>query len=433
MEKTPKNSNNKIKDLVETFDRLGVSVLTFLYKNAAVIVMLVATFLALYAKFKVAAYPTNDVVGYVFKWMDEINKVGISNFYTIDSDYSPLYLFFISLLSLIPKGTQLTISGYVFNENWMMALKGCYFVIDIINALAIYLIIHHVSGSKNKASIGYIIMITLPVQFINSAIWGNADCIYVCFLLYSLYFALRKQGALAFLMFGFALANKMQALFLAPFLVYLLLRREVKFSAILCIPLAILISFLPAYFCGASFIEPFAFYGKQFSGYSKLTLGCPNFWQLFAFRDSSVDVINRGSTYIGLLLIGVIFAIVWLRMIRNSDENLLNIAIFLIGITVFFLPHMHERYFYLVDVLIVAYTIIKDKRYYLILLMQLASGIAYYHYISGRYFIHVWGEDSVHIAAFMIIIVLGFLFYDLLHAERHTLNEVLTEIKGKYI
>ncbi len=424
-----KTVNDKKAEFIKKFDAVGVSFLTFLYKNAAIVVMVVATLLAFFAKFMVVTYPTNDVVGYIFKWMKQIQEVGLSSFYTIESDYSPIYLFFIGLLSFIPAGEQIKVSGYLFNKNWMIALKGSYFIVDIINAFAIYLIIRHVSGSKSKAAVGYVIMTALPVQFINSAVWGNADCIYACFLLYSLYFALRRQSVLSFLFFGFALANKMQALFLAPFLVYMLLRREVKLSAILFVPLAIFASFLPAYFCGASFIEPFAFYGKQFDGYSKLTLGCPNFWQLFAFRESSVNVINNGAVYIGMLLIGVLFAIVWLRLIKNSDENLLNIAVFLIGVTVFFLPHMHERYFYLVDVLVVAYALIKGKRYYLILLMQMASGIAYYHYISGRYFIHPWGEDSVHVAAFMIIVVLCFLFYDLLRAERHSLDEVLTELQ----
>lgn len=428
-EKATDTKNKKKVNLSKVLDNVGVSVLTFLYKNAAVIVMAVATLLAVWAKCMVAPYPTQDVVGYVFKWMDEIKEVGISNFYTIDSDYSPLYLFFIGLLSLIPKGEILQISGYTFGINWMMALKCCYFAVDVLNAFAIYLIVYRVSGLKSRAAVGYIIIVALPVQFINSAVWGNVDCIYACFLLYSLYFALSKRGWLSFLLFGFALANKLQALFLAPFLVYLLLRRRVKFSAILYVPIAVFLSFLPAYFCGASFLQPFAFFGKQLGGYQKLTLGCPNFWQLFAFRDSSVSIINRGATYMGLLFIGVLFAVVWLRRIRGSEENLLTIAIFLIGITIFFLPHMHERYFYLVDVLVVAYALVKGKRYFLIPLMQMASGIAYYHYISGRYFIHPWGEDSVHLAAFMIIVVLGVIVYDLLHAERQTLNEVLEELK----
>ena len=408
----------------EILDRITVFGFRQLYKKAAVIAMVAATLLALVAKFKIALYPTNDVVGYIFRWMDEIEAVGHTNFYRIESDYSPLYLFFLNLLTFLPKGTEVDISGFVFDTNRMLALKGSYFVVDIWNAVAVYLIIRQVSGSKNKAVAGYLVMTALPVQLINSAVWGQADGIYTCFLLWSLYFALQEKGNISFLLFGFALANKLQAVFLAPFLVYMLLQRKLRCRAVICAPAAILLSFLPAYVCGAGFAEPFAFFEKQVTGYSELTLGCPNFWDLFAFRDSSAEIIQRGAVYMGLLFIGVLFAVIWLRCICNNKENLLNAAVFLTGATVFFLPHMHERYFYVVDILVVIYAFIKEKRYHLILFMQMASGIAYHSYISGRHFIDRWGEDSVHIATVMVIFVLSILFRDLLTAEHRTLDDI---------
>ncbi len=425
--KSDKNGNSFSKML----DNAGISFLTFLYKNGELITMFVATVVALYAKIAIVQHPTKDVVGYIFKWMDEIQEIGYKNFYLVESDYSPLYLFFVSLISRIPKGEMIELSGFVYSSNWMMALKTCYYIFDIINAFSVYFIINHVTGSGRKATIGFLIMTALPVQLINSAVWGQADCIYTCFLLYSLYFALRGKSNLSFLMFGFAIANKLQAVFLAPFLIYMLLHRKIKLSSLICAPLAVLISFLPSYICGASFTQPFSFYESQLDGYSKLTLGCPNFWQLFSYRSARVETINRGAVFIALLFIGVFFAIVWLRMVRNSKVNLINIAAFLACTTVFFLPYMHERYFYSVDILVVVYAMCKGKRYYLIPLMQIASGIAYQNYIGGKYFINTWGEDSVHIAALIVIVVLGTLLYDILHSEHRTVDEVLEDLKEK--
>ena len=51
--------------------------------------------------------------------------------------------------------------------------------------------------------------------------------------------------------------------------------------------------------------------------------------------------------------------------------------------------------------------------------MQISGAIAYYHYLSGRYFIHSWGEDSVHIAAFINLFVFGVLMYDVFKLD-HT-------------
>ena len=424
--------NQKKKSFAASFrreyDRCSAVVLRFLHKNSNVLLILIVTAFAVMARFLVAPYPTKDVTGYIFKWMKEIREVGLGQFYTIDADYSPLYLFMVGILSRFPMGTEITLGSHTYPQNWMLLLKGCYFTVDILNAVAVSLIIRHLTKSRQKAAVGYIAALMLPVQFINSAIWGNSDCIYVCFLLYSLYFALRGKSCPAFLLFGFALANKLQAVFLAPFLVYLILQRKIRLTAVIYVPIAVLASFLPAYICGAGFTEPFLFYQRQMQGYSKLTLGCANFWQLFAFRDYATGIISHGATIFALLMIGGFFAILWLRNLQPTGENLLNTAVFLIGVTVFFLPHMHERYFYLLDVLVMVYAITTGRRYFLIPMMQLSSGIAYYHYISGNYFIQPWGEDSVHIAAVLVVAVLSVLFYDLLKAPRRTQEDVLAEL-----
>ncbi len=424
--------NQKKKSFAASFrreyDRCSAVVLRFLHKNSNVLLILIVTAFAVMARFLVSPYPTKDVTGYIFKWMREIREVGLGQFYTIDADYSPLYLFMVGLLSRFPMGTEITLGSHTYPQNWMLLLKGCYFTVDILNAAAVFLIIRHLTKSRQKAAIGYIAALMLPVQFINSAIWGNSDCIYVCFLLYSLYFALRGKSCPAFLLFGFALANKLQAVFLAPFLVYLILQRKIRLTAVIYVPIAVLASFLPAYICGAGFTEPFLFYQRQMQGYSKLTLGCANFWQLFAFRDYATGIISHGATIFALLMIGGFFAILWLRNLQPTGENLLNTAVFLIGVTIFFLPHMHERYFYLLDVLVMVYAITTGRRYLLIPMMQLSSGIAYYHYISGNYFIQPWGEDSVHIAAVLVVAVLSVLFYDLLKAPRRTQEDVLAEL-----
>ncbi|MBP0990777.1 MAG: glycosyltransferase family 39 protein [Oscillospiraceae bacterium] len=422
---------HKQNSLKRIYELCGINTLKVIYSKGYIIAMVLATALVLFAKIRVAMYPTQDSVGYVLDWMKQIKEVGIAKFYSIDADYSPLYLFMISLFTLVPTGTTMTVGAYTFFPEWMLTLKTCYFIFDILNALAVYLIIKSVTNDKTKAAIGYLIMVILPVQFINSAVWGNADSIYVCFLLYCIYFALKNKGGFSMFFFGLALANKLQALFIAPFLVYLLLNRKIKLYKTVYAPLAVIASFIPAYVCGAGFFEPFAFYSRQLNGYSKLTLGCPNFWHLFSFSSKSENIINRGAPYFALAVIGVFFAIILMRNIKQTDSNLLAVAAFTVGITVFFLPHLHERYFYMLDVLAVVYALSRKKNHIIILLMQLASGIAYYHYISGRYFINLWGEDSVHIAAFIIVAVLTILFIDIMKSEHTDTQTVLAAIYDK--
>ena len=105
------------------------------------------------------------------------------------------------------------------------------------------------------------------------------------------------------------------------------------------------------------------------------------------------------------------------RKIKLDKDAILLVAVFLISICPMFLPHMHERYFYALDVLIMVYCLVTKKQYFLIVLMQLSSGIAYHNYLAGRHFFEFLGEDSVNIAVWINIAVLTILFYNILKLQ----------------
>ena len=410
----------------------------FFHGHSLLIIGLIATIISLTCRFLVATYPANDLAGIIFNWIEQIKDVGFTKFYTISADYSDAYLFFIALVSLFPEGNLITVGSYTFSATYMYIIKGVYFAVDVLAAFGIYLLVKEISNSKKLGLIGYIIFLALPVQFANSAIWGNCDVIYVCLFIYCIYFILKDKDGLAWCMFGLALAQKPQSVFILPFLVYLLLNRKLKLYKIIYAVIAVFVSFLPAYICGAGFTQPFKYFINEMGMYSNLTLGCGNMWHLMNFSSSAMDIINKASAWIGLLLIGVFLAIVYLRKIDLSKkENIFYVGVFLTAIVPFFLPHMHERYFYVLDTLIVAYCLIKKKHYYLIPLMQVSSGIAYYHYLSGNYFIQALGEGSVHISAFINLFVLIVIFYDLMKLDHSTktkeeeVQELDAEIKNE--
>ena len=61
--------------------------------------------------------------------------------------------------------------------------------------------------------------------------------------------------------------------------------------------------------------------------------------------------------------------------------------------------------------------------------MQISSGIAYHNYLAGRHFIEALGEDSVHIASYINIFVLTFLFVRILKLES---EGSLQDVAGYY-
>lgn len=413
-----KESFNRFKqNLALWLDFIKNYFLLFIHKYFYILTAFIITALSLYARFSVALHPTQDVVGYVFKWMKDIKSVGFNNFYTVKSDYSPLFLFIVGIFTLLPTGNVITVGSYTFYKNWMYYVKGMYFITEITIAIGIYLVVKTITSDKKLAWLGYIIYLCLPVQFFNSAVWGNADTMYFACFIYIIYFTLKSKDGLAFFLLGVSFGLKLQAVFILPFLVFMLASGKMKFYKTIFAPLGLFMTFLPAYCFGASLLQPFKFFSEQINGYKKLTLGCANIWHIINLRDKNLETFENGATFLGLLLIGLFTAIVFARKIKLNSDNILLIATFLISIVPMFLPHMHERYFYALDVLILVYCLVCKKHYFLIVLMQLSSGIAYHNYLAGRHFIQSWGEDSVNIASWINIATLCVLFYDILKLE----------------
>ena len=438
-------ANSKFKDTllkvknttVKYYKLAGLFFLKFLQKHYLIIAMVITTILALVARYVVVLHPTQDSVGYVLGWMKEIKENGFTSFYQTTADYSPIFMFMLAILSLLPSGAEVKVNGFTFYQNDMIYVKTVYYLMTVVLALGVYLLVKELTSSKGKATIGYIVTLVLPTVFLNSAVWGNADVIYVTFMLYSFYFIIKGKERLAFIFFGLTFANKLQSVFLIPLLVYLMFNRKIKFYKIIYAILALFATFIPAYFCGASFTEPFKYITAQFGGYNKLTLGCANFWQII---DITGDLFKDNCQWFALALIGVTLIAVYYRGIDlNSKENLFKIGFFLIMITIFFLPHMHERYFYIIDVLVLVYALVDKKKAYFVPIMQISSIIAYFHYLAGYYFIDSWGEGSVNIAAFINIFILVVVGYELLKMDHNsgfirsleTIDNDIKEISNK--
>lgn len=407
-----------LANVVRIYNLCGLYLLKFLHKYYRFIIMIVVTAITLFAEFKVITYPTNDLVGIVFRWIRNIKTEGFASFWKIDADYSPFFLFMCAIVSLLPTGNMITVNGMRFEQNYIYYFKVFYFLCIIGMAIGIYLITKKLTGSKNKSMIAYVITLVLPTVFMNSAIWGNSDSMLGLTLVFAIYFALLRKDYLAFFMLGLSLGNKLQAVFLIPFFAYLILNRKLKLHAIIFGFIGLCVTFIPSWICGAPFGQPFAFIGVQMGRWPDLTLGCANMWHLLNFAG---DIVSKNATWIGLSLIGVVFAIVYMRKINIEDNhNWFRVMVFLIFAVIFFLPYMHERYFYMIEVLIVIYALLNPKRFYLVPLMQLSGFIAYYHYLSGKYFIESWGEDSVHIAAFINLFVFIVIGYDVFKLDRKT-------------
>lgn len=414
---------NILAGFVKWYKLIGLYVLRFFKKYYPAIIMAVVSVVALIVRYCFVMFPSGDTVWFIIGnggWWDQVLYNGFKGFWDTSSDYSPAYMFLLALLTFIPdKGfVTTTVYGttYQFYESRMVAIKTIYFVFTFAAAFGIYLLVKLLTNSKPKAAIGYCITLALPTLFLNSTVWGNSDVMYVAFMIYAIYFFLKGtkfSDLLGYMFLGFALANKMQTIFLLPFVVYLIFRRKIKIYRALVFPIAFFSTLIPAWICGASFAQSLDFMGSQYSGQPSLSLGAATIWKFLELQDS--QIVRDNAMWISLLLLGTLFVIIYFRNIKLDDKNATFKVMFLFTmVTAFVLPRLHERYFLVLEILLIPYAIKNPKRWYLPILAQVAGAFCYYHYLTGyqNYLIPTWGEANVTVASGINLVIIGIVFVD---------------------
>lgn len=94
--------------------------------------------------------------------------------------------------------------------------------------MAVYasLIVKHFK--VNKYIKGFIYTLILPGVIINSAVLGQCDSIYTAFVLMFIYYILKNKNKLALFLLGLALSFKLQSIFVAPVLLYLIITKKIR-------------------------------------------------------------------------------------------------------------------------------------------------------------------------------------------------------------
>ena len=133
---------------------------------------------------------------------------------------------------------------------------------------------------------------------------------------------------------------------------------------------------------GKPFSDIIGIYFNQISEYPMLSMNAPTFWQM-------IDFVNPNDFFkyvgIGLAMIFVLVFVILYIIKKGCPDNktILSLAlIFAIGIP-FFLPHMHDRYFFMADILSLVYVFVFGfRKIFIPLLVQFASLICYFNYLG---------------------------------------------------
>lgn len=346
----------------------------------------IVTLLALMIRYAGRDVCSNDMLFYLAPWYNEIWEAGgLRALKSQVGNYNVVYQTLIALFTYI-------------DINCVYAYKIVSVVFDFLVALVSASLVCEMTKKKKcdmLFCLTYAAMLFLPTNVINSAYWGQCDAIYTFFVLMTILYLYREKYVRAFIFLGLAFAFKLQAVFILPFIICYYLYRK-KFSIIMfAIPVAVFwLSGLPAYIFGRELNTPFVIYMEQADEYHSMYMNIPSFWMLVG---EDYEILNRGAIIITFVLCGVaLYTIISGIKKIDSAEQFLNTATWFVWTCVLFLPSMHERYTYPLDILLVVLAFVNKKYVKYALVSSTLSLITY-----GIYFFNNGSLDKFYALIFL--------------------------------
>jgi Gpi18-like mannosyltransferase len=286
------------------------------------------------------------------------------------ANYNVTYLYLLAALSYLPVTP-------------LIGIKVLSAAFDFLLGYFVYRLVALRYPGKWWPVLAGALTLFLPTVVVNASMWGQADAMYAAFAVGGVYFLLRKRPWLACAFIGIAFALKLQTVFLFPLLLLLVLLRFLPWKSLLAIPLVYVALDIPALLIGTSPSQLISVYVAQTGTFDLLTLNAPNVYQYLGTSVTSSALRIAGILLTGFLVLALIVA-VWWRRVEMSSTRIILAATVSVLLVPYFLPAMHERYFFLADALtVVAAFYLPRKLWALPVLEQFASFFAYLPFLLG--------------------------------------------------
>jgi Gpi18-like mannosyltransferase len=129
----------------------------------------------------------------------------------------------------------------------IVAIKLPSIIADFVCAWYAYRIVQLKYSLTPAPVLAALAVLFAPTAVINSAVWGQTDMLFTAPFVAALYYTLRRRERAVWLAAGLAISIKLQAIFLAPFLLLLLLKRELSWRNVVYAPFAFFVVLLPTW------------------------------------------------------------------------------------------------------------------------------------------------------------------------------------------
>jgi Gpi18-like mannosyltransferase len=266
----------------------------------------------------------------------------------------------------------------------IFAIKLVFVVFDVVLAFYVYRLVALRHTNWQVPALAAAIAVLLPTVVSSTSWYGQCDAIYASFALGATYYLLRNKPWLACAFAGISVAIKPQGIFILPVFVLVAVSGRLLWRHLIAIPGVYLLLDIPALLVGRDPVKLLTIYLSQANQTPGLANSGPSLWQWIPVGGSAHEL--RGLAYALTATVTLIacYAVVATRS-RLGDTDVIVGATFLAMSTPFFMPGMHERYFFLADLLSLVLAFYLPKLWYVPILVQLASFLSYLPFMYGNW------------------------------------------------
>lgn len=329
-------------------------------KHSQLLFVAMITLFAALCRYKMLPIISGDFTEFLFPWYTLLLEDGFSAFGTRFHNYSMLYMYLLYGMSLLGVPA-------------LYGVKIISIIGDFVLAFYAAKVVWLVTGNRLRGIIGYACVILCPTVVINGAAWGQCDSLYTAGIVASLFYLLQAKYKKALFCYAIAFCFKLQALFVFPVYLALVLYREFPFHYLFWGFGLYVVIHLPAIFAGARI--RFVFwenYRIQLTRHKHdLSANAPSLWVYVSNKSKDL---NQAAPYMGLGFVTIGSFIAYTT--EAIRKNILTAMCFFAVFVPFVLPRMHERYFFVADVLTILYACYRPRRFFIPCMVVLSSLIA---------------------------------------------------------
>lgn len=335
-------------------------------------------------------FVSHDAGAYLLKWYNQILESGISRQVGNYNIPYQVIIYLLTKLPLAPLHAYKTVSCAFDLGMSLLVGWAAWFFSDI--------------KRETKGVLAFALVFCSPAVILNSAVWAQCDSIYTFFGIAAFLALYREKYRASFVLLGLSFAFKLQAAFFLPiFLICYVCRKKFSILNFLIIPVMMIVMSAPGLLAGRNVLDIFGIYSVQTNTYNRVYANFPNVYALASDPGGSGDytMFRRYALMLTVLLLGFgLYLCVQKGRKFWTLRMFWAVVLWTLYTCNFFLPNMHERYAYALEVLSILYCFITPEGIPLAIVLNVLPIFSYCDYLLGYRALSLPASSLISLAAY---------------------------------